>query len=105
MYLEPILSSGGGGDGAFPRLDRDWRQAARTLDADPRPAALLARLAAFSPLLDSLLQQLQRCQAALQQYIAVSIYLIIWFPETRTVFLVSFRNIRTLDLIYSKIKA
>ncbi|CAH2063391.1 unnamed protein product, partial [Iphiclides podalirius] len=69
LYLEPILCNDDGELGVkFRKVDQGFRQVARILESDPRVSALL-QSARLSSTLDSISEQLNACQSALNQYI------------------------------------
>ncbi|XP_038213294.1 cytoplasmic dynein 2 heavy chain 1 [Zerene cesonia] len=76
LYLEPILFNDEGELGAkFRKVDQGFKQVARVIEADPRLSALL-QSTRLQSMLDTISEQLNACQSALNQYI----------DEKRTIF-------------------
>lgn len=73
MYLEPIFGRGTlrQEQARFQRIDREFRMILNALAKDPRVAALL-RIQDLKAILTMLLDQLNRCQASLNNYLSVS---------------------------------
>ncbi|XP_041973347.1 cytoplasmic dynein 2 heavy chain 1 isoform X2 [Aricia agestis] len=68
LYLEPILATDEGDLGAkFRKVDQAFKQVARIFEADPRLSVLM-QSTRLQPMLDSISEQLNSCQSALNQY-------------------------------------
>lgn len=76
MYLEPIFGGGAVAvDGArFERLDRDFRYVMDTVANDSKVTAL-CRINNLHHTLTTLLDQLNRCQKSLNEYLEVCVTL------------------------------
>ncbi|CAG4940523.1 unnamed protein product [Colias eurytheme] len=69
LYLEPILFNDEGELGVkFRKVDQGFKQVARIIEADPRLSALL-QSTKLQSMLDTISDQLNACQSALNQYI------------------------------------
>ncbi|CAH2091875.1 unnamed protein product [Euphydryas editha] len=69
LYLEPILSNADGDLGIkFRKVDQGFRQVARIIESDPRLSTLLQSTRAQT-MLDTISEQLNACQSALNEYI------------------------------------
>ncbi|XP_045525458.1 cytoplasmic dynein 2 heavy chain 1 [Pieris brassicae] len=76
LYLEPILLYDEGDLGVkFRKVDLGFKHVARIVETDPRLSALI-QSSRLQPMLDSISEQLNACQSALNQYI----------DEKRTIF-------------------
>ncbi|CAF4954820.1 unnamed protein product [Pieris macdunnoughi] len=76
LYLEPILLYDEGDLGVkFRKVDQGFKHVARIVETDPRLSALI-QSSRLQPMLDSISEQLNACQSALNQYI----------DEKRTIF-------------------
>ncbi|XP_050362992.1 cytoplasmic dynein 2 heavy chain 1 [Nymphalis io] len=69
LYLEPILSNADGELGLkFRKVDQGFRQVARIIESDPRLSTLL-QSTRLQAMLDTISEQLNACQSALNDYI------------------------------------